>query len=403
MNDKIRGYFANHHPEWLINVSPSAFTDDERTKLARKLLQDINGSKTYLVDQERLNLRRLSRLLTPAVIADVTVQRTSAEPYEVANALILLGILRESGIAPQALRLVTAYRSESTLRYSAIIALINTGENTVINDLIAFADQTDPYYISIIDAIGSLCTPADFPSVLPLLESTNAGLSSAYYHFREFNTREALIAAIAYLIGNPRSLDGHDLDSYLEPIIDLIPTHWDEEIGTNIGVLLANAERQQLFLQREKLPTAIIKHVAAIDHEALVIPAMVQSLAADGTRLRHTCHLIAPLISVRAAQWINEHAPQYGQDVFPWLRLGQHVTCSTRDHPMLYVRMRKQSLRRSRKNRDERELQPRQEQSISTLCRPAAISTVSSAPPNDFRRNTGRTSRPSNATGSHKQ
>ncbi len=322
MNDKIRGYFVNHHPEWLINVSPSAFTDGERTKLVRKLLQDINGSKTYLVDQERLSLRRLSRLLTPAVIADVTVQRTSAEPHEVANALILLGILRESGIAPQALRLVTAHRSESTLRYSAIIALINTGENTAINDLIAFADQTDPYYISIIDAIGSLCKPADFPSVLPLLESTNAGLSSAYYHFRELNTKEALIAAIAYLNGNPRSLDGHDLDSYLEPIIGLIPTHWGEEIGTNVGVLLANAERQQLFLQREKLPTAIIKHVAAKDHEALVIRAMVQSLAADGTRLRHTCHLIAPLISVRAAQWINEHAPQYGQDVFPWLAPG---------------------------------------------------------------------------------
>jgi hypothetical protein len=53
----------------------------------------------------------------------------------------------------------------------------------------AFADPTDAYYINIIDAIGSLCTAADFKVVLPILERTDAGLSSTYYHFVKSKAR----------------------------------------------------------------------------------------------------------------------------------------------------------------------------------------------------------------------
>ncbi len=162
MNDQVRGYFARHHPAWLVNVSPSAFTEDERTTLTRQLLCDINESHTYLMDQESIPLRRLSRLLTPTIITELREQLTSTQPHEVANALVLLGILRQADIAPQALRLVIEHRNQSSLRYAAIVALINTGEHAVIDDLIAFADPTDTYHIHIIDAIGSLCTPADF-------------------------------------------------------------------------------------------------------------------------------------------------------------------------------------------------------------------------------------------------
>ena len=322
MNDKIRAYFATHHPEWLINVSPTAFSEDERTALTRRLVTLTNAAKAYLVDEERFSLRRLARLLTPSVITELRAQLASTNPHEVANALVLLGIRQEPAIAPHALRLVTEHRSASTVRYSAIIALINTGENAVIKDLIAFADQSDPYYINIIDAIGSLCTPADFPSVLPLLERSNAGLSSAYYHFRELNTKEALTAAIAYLTHQPRALDGHDLDSYLEPIVDLLPAHWDEQLASSVGLLLAAAEREHLFLQRDKLPTKILQHAGAKDHQGTVMQAMLRSLATDGTRLRHLCHLTAPLVNLRVAHWIKDHAPQYAQDFFPWLPPG---------------------------------------------------------------------------------
>ncbi|MBL8231107.1 MAG: hypothetical protein JNL98_21625 [Bryobacterales bacterium] len=322
INDKVRQYFVQRHPEWLVNVSPAAFTEDERTTLARLLLRDINQSQTYLVNQETIPPRRLSRLLTPPVITDLRAQLTGTQPHEVANALILLGILQQADIAPQALRLVLEHRNWSSLRYAAIVALIHTNDNSVIDDLIGFAQRDDTYYIHIIDAIGSLCTPADFPRVLPLLEHTRAGLSSAYYHFRELTTKEALNASIDYLTQSPATLTGYDLDSYLEPLIDLIPTHWDRGTGISVGMLLAAVERARLFTLRGKLAQKIINHVGARDHEAIAVQTMVTSLAADGTCLRHTADLIAPLITPKAANWIKEHTPQYAGELFPRLAPG---------------------------------------------------------------------------------
>lgn len=134
----------------------------------------------------------MARLLTPATVAALRAQLASDKAHEVANALVLLGLHGEPGIAVQALPLAIAGHSPSPLRYAAIVALINAGQSVVVKDLIRFADPADVYYIYIIDAIGSLCTPAEFPEVLPLLRDTNAGLSSAYYHFREMKSREAL-------------------------------------------------------------------------------------------------------------------------------------------------------------------------------------------------------------------
>ncbi len=156
---------------------------------------------------------------------------------------MLLGILRRQDIVPQALKLAIEHRNPSTLRYAAIVALINAGDPTVVNDLIAFAQPGDAYYIQVMDAIGSLCTPADFPRALPLLDNTNAGLSAAFYHFRELNSKAALTAAIDYLIANPGTLNGFGLDAYLEPLLNLIPKYWDKNIATSLGMLLANLER----------------------------------------------------------------------------------------------------------------------------------------------------------------
>jgi hypothetical protein len=223
---------------------------------------------------------------------------------------------REPSVAATAMRLVTADRTASALRYAALIALINTGESSVVDDLIRFDDPTDPYHINIVDAIGSVCTPAQFPQVLPLLKQTNAGLSSAFYHFRELNTRESLDATITYLQANPTVLHGFGMDSYLEPIIELIPNHWDDELGTSIGHLLATLERSHLYCQREKLITGIITHTAKNDQNATAVRTMIASLDGDSERLTYTSHVITPLITLNAAQWIKDHAPQSAERLF---------------------------------------------------------------------------------------
>jgi hypothetical protein len=319
MSDKARQYFARQYPDWLINVSPAAFTQDERTDLTTELLRRTNEAGAYLIDNRGLSLRRLARLLTPSVIATLREQLASDKPHEAANALVLLGILREPGIASQALPLVVADRNPSPRRYAALVALINTGDSAVVDDLIRFADPTDPYHINIIDAIGSLCTPAQFPQVLPLLQTTNAGLSSAYYHFRELKSREALDATIAYLTRHPAILHGFAMDSYLEPILAHIPSHWDATLAESIGRLLAAIENAHVYCQREKLITAIIMHTTQHDNDAIAVQTM---LAAFPERLTYTDHVIAPLINNAAAQWITTAAPQHAEHLFFYLPPG---------------------------------------------------------------------------------
>lgn len=322
MSDTVRQYFARQHPRWLINVSPSAFTEDERTALTSELLRTTNQAGAYLIDRQDFSIRRLARLLTTTVITALRDQLASGQPHEVANALVLLGMRREPMVAAQALRLVTADRNPSPLRYAALIALINTGESSVVDELIRFADTSDPYHIHVIDAIGSLCTPAQFPQVLPLLRHTNAGLSSTYYHFRELKNREALDATIAYLEANPTVLHGFDMDTYLEPIVDLIPDHWDDPLGASIGRLLAALEQSHTYCQREKLITGIITHTSKHDHQAIAVRTMITGLANNTGRIIYADHLIAPLINVAAAQWIKEHAPQYAEHLFYYLPPG---------------------------------------------------------------------------------
>jgi hypothetical protein len=322
MSDTVRQYFARRHPLWLINVSPAAFTEDERTALTTELLRTTSQAGAYLIDQQSLSIRRFARLLTTAVISELRNQLTSDQHHEVANALVVLGIHREPMVAVNALRLVIADRNPSRLRYAALIALINTGESRVVDQLITFVDTHDPYHINLIDAIGSLCTPAQFPQVLPLLRQTNAGLSSTYYHFRELKSREALDATIAYLVANPSVLHGFHMDSYLQPIVDLIPDHWDDHLGASIGRLLAILEQSHTFCQCEKLITGIVTHTAKNDQQAIAVRTMITELASNTGRIIYTDHLVAPLINIAAAQWIKDHAPHYVEHLFYYLPPG---------------------------------------------------------------------------------
>jgi hypothetical protein len=315
MNDKVRAYFGQHYPRWLINVSPAAFTEEERTALTRTLLHDINTAGTYLVDQEALSLRQLARLLTTATTADLRAQLTSDVQHEVGNALVLLALRHNPDVVPLALRLATEHRNASPLRYSAIVALINVGDHAAFDPLIAFVNQDDLYCVNIVDAIGSLCTPEDFPRVLPIVGRTAAGLSAAFYPFRELRTEDALRAGIEYLIAHPGTLHGYSLDSYLEPIIDLIPAYWSSDLAIRIGQLLASVHD----VDGGELIKRIVKHVASHDHDGIVIQSMITTLQRNGQRPQFIGRSISSLITLRDAQWIKEHAPEYAREIAIWV------------------------------------------------------------------------------------
>lgn len=325
MNEQARQFFANQYPLWLINVSPQAFTHQERSVLTRRLISDINNAQQYLVNQRLIPRGRIGRLLTDDVVNDLQSQLISVYGHEQANALVLLGIRGVTTIVPQALQLATAHRNASSLRYSAIVALINANDHAPLNDLFAFAQQTeqtgqnDPYHIHIVDAIGSLCAPQDFPIVLPLLKITNAGLSAAYYRFRELRSRDALTAALDYLTNHPETLEDYHLDSYLLPLLDLSGEYWDNDIAERIGLLLAAAEQEGCYLRNGNLAHKLVQNAKAKDEQGMAVKAAITRLTVEGVALRHIAYTIRPLITERTATWIVTNAPQYAHDVAAWL------------------------------------------------------------------------------------
>lgn len=86
MNERVRGYFAQRHPQWLVNVSPDAFTEAERTLMAERLMADVNAAQKYILN-ETFSVRRLARLLTAPLITTLTAQLAGVETHVVANAL----------------------------------------------------------------------------------------------------------------------------------------------------------------------------------------------------------------------------------------------------------------------------------------------------------------------------
>lgn len=328
MNDQIRQFFANHYPLWLLNVSPQAFPPQERTVLTRRLIKDLNDGHQYLVDQRLIPRGRIGRLLTNDVLAELQTQLRSVHENEQANALVLLGIHGDTTVVPQALQLATAHRNASSLRYSAIVALINANDHTVLNALVASAQQTkqagqdDPYYIDMIDAIGSLCAPQDFPVVIPILKATQAGLSAAYYHFRELRSRDALAATLDYLTSNPEALEDYNLNAYLVPLSDLLAEFWDNDIAQRIGQVLAAAERKHLHLRSGKLARKLIQYTQAKDEHGIAVQTALTRLSADNLHPRHVAYLISPLLTESTATWIVATTPQYAEHLAVWLPPG---------------------------------------------------------------------------------
>lgn len=155
-----------------------------------------------------------------------------------------------------------------------------------------------------------------------MLARANAGLSSTFYHFREMTTSEALTATIDYLTQHPESFNSHRLDSYLEPIIDLIPQHLDENTGNALGILLATMEKARHIDHHSTLAQRIITRLREHDHHGIAIKAAIASLANERVQIHFLYHDLASLVDIETAEWIMEHTPGYAPEIGRWIPAG---------------------------------------------------------------------------------
>jgi hypothetical protein len=174
--------------------------------------------------------------------------------------------------------------------------------------LLEIAHADDPLNINIVDLIGALTDETQLPDTLPVILRTNAGLSAAYYHFRELKTRGTLITILRFFLDHPNDLNSIRAEGYVEPILKLIPRFWDDEIAGLLVDLIDFIERNHFYPDHNGPFRQLFSIVAAADVvPRLYFERLVARGEADRRRMYYVDQTLAGLIRLPTARWLVEH------------------------------------------------------------------------------------------------
>ena len=250
LNPRVRELFAEKYPFWMINSSPTAFSDAEKTQLVRAIFKTLADEDHYIYRHPRVNLLRLGRFLTPEVEAELLAELASPRQLVRGNALVLLSLRPHPDVVPAALTILRDGALDLNFRQCAVLALRKAGSPALVPELQGFHDHSDPLHNEILDTIGALSDESQIPAVLPLLLSAGGILSASFYHFREFRSRQALQETLDYFGVHPHDLNIVRAEGYVEPIVNLLPRYWDETIVECCVRIIQAIDEQKIYPDR---------------------------------------------------------------------------------------------------------------------------------------------------------
>ena len=142
------------------------------------------------------------------------------------------------GVLPVALDMVKNRAISAGVRYCSVVALVNGAKPVHVPELLAALDRADPLHMTLLDMIGAIIDETQIPTVLPLMLRENAMLSAAYYHFRQFKSREAVLKTLQYFIEHPNDLNTIRAEGYVEPILELLPSSLTRRLQRSVQISL---------------------------------------------------------------------------------------------------------------------------------------------------------------------
>jgi hypothetical protein len=325
LNPRVRTYFVRQFPLWAISGSPAVFSEEEKTSIVTSALERCIREKQYVAHHPLINVRRLSRFVTPSMEETLRANLTAPDDIVRGNALVLLGIRGRSDVLPVALSIVKDRRLGSDIRYCAVVALVNAGSAQHVPELLSALDREDPLYINFLDMIGALIDESQIKIVLPLILRENAMLSAAFYHFREFKSREALIQTLRYFIEQPNELNTIRAESYIEPILELLPQVFDAEIADLCAELLEIVEVQLIYPDHSGPMPKLFQFMREADREGKISRVFLErARKREGGKRRRMYYVneeIVALMTRETAQWlIDERATDLIQELAPYCR-----------------------------------------------------------------------------------
>lgn len=325
LNPSIREAFVRQYPIWTLTASPAAFSEHEKDTIVNQILRELTANNQYVSDHPRIQVRRLSAFITPLTQSVLEKDLASKNDIIVGNALILLGVRGHADVVSLAMETLLDRRRSAASRMAAVLALVNSGTSVLVPRLLEIADAADPLHINIVDLIGALTDETQLALTLPIILRTDAGLSAAYYHFRELKSREALLAVLRFFLEHPNDLNSIRADGYVEPIFKLLSRYWDEEIIKLLVELIDFIETNHFYPDQNGPVRKLFKIVNAADVEGTVPRLYFERLLARGNadrrRMYYVDQMLAALIKPATARWLIEHeATTIIQNLAPYLQ-----------------------------------------------------------------------------------
>ncbi len=308
LNDQVRRFFVRKHPLWMVDASPSAFSDDEKDQIVRGLLEQLDSTNQYILRYMQLKIYRLGRFLTPKLEAVLVEQLASAKDSAVGNAIVLLSMRQNSNVLPVGMALVTNESLGDSLRLCGIIALINCGTPALLPEVLELLDkmpETDALHLNLLDLAGAISSESDIPSILPRILTTNGMPSAAFYHFREFKSREALVETLRYFAARPEDLNSVRASGYVEPILNLLHVYWDADIARLCVDVIDAVDARVVYPDPSGVARKLFSLIRDTDKHGLVARILLQKIGASGERYHlYMNQLLGSLMTKETAQWL---------------------------------------------------------------------------------------------------
>lgn len=311
LNAPVRKFFAGRFPFWTIDSSPAAFYPSEKLQIVTSILDKLISEQQYATGDPRFKLRKLSRFVTPESEGRLVTDLASDDPIRRGNALAVLGILKKIPDLHSAIEVATDLTLPIGLRYSAIVALVNSENSNLVPLIIARQSNEDRLDLNVRDCFCALAREDQLFTVFPIMFQTNGMLSSAYYHMRELRSRAALVETLRYCITHPQEVNTIRAGGYIEPLFKLIRIHFDEEIARLCSDLLLSFEHSHTYIDRLGPLRDFHDSLCLVDRDGLVATTFFKNILAESLlpdwRLSVVRELIVSIMTVSSAWWLIDN------------------------------------------------------------------------------------------------
>ncbi len=311
LNAEVRKYFAREFPFWTIDASPAAFSGDEKMQILTGVLDTLVSERQYATGDPRFKLRKLSRFVTVEAEARLAGELASADHIRKGNALALLGILQKVPDLEPALELTLDLAQPIGLRYSGIVALVNSGNSDFVPRLIAGINDQDVLKLNVLDCIGALAAEHQLSVVFPIIFHANGGLSSTYYHMSELRSRLALTETLRYFVAHPQEMNTIRAGGYVEPLLGLIENYFDDEIAGLCADLFLMLDQSHVYVDRSSPIPKLIDSIQIIDRKGVVavqfFERILDASRIPGWHIYGGCEFIVSVMTIESAQWLVDH------------------------------------------------------------------------------------------------